>query len=1196
MKRYLLLFLTMFIVGNIYSQSASYNYTVSPATTIEQNTQATYDVDINISDNYPLGDINVLVDIDYDLRGSDLNISLISPDGTIVDLSSGNGSGADFDNTIFDDEATTAIVDGTSPFNSSYQPEGKLDEFYSKNVNGKWILRVEQTHIAVHSGTINTVTLYIDVLTNVPGFEGPGGVGTIDGSSELAMWFDVNDIPTTITEVSSWTDKSGNENDASEVSSTNNPQYISNGMNGMPLVRFTNNNNDCLIVEDAPSLNPTTISLFVVGKFSKNEQWLALITKNNKWANGTCGYGISTASNDNSQYAFVSDYIYATGHYNIGTNTIFSMIYNKNNVELFNSGESIDTKDYTDNIISAAGYPLYLGACLDDNGGVKWDKTLDGDIAEVILIGKALYKTQSIIINNYLAAKYGLPLLGAIDYYTQDDSANGNFDFNVAGIGKETSVIHDVHDDSKGTGIIRINNASNLSVGDYLFWGENTKNASYSFSASVASGFIDRIDTKWRVSKTNDLGNVSISIATSDINVSGKQSYLPLNLIVSSNSDFITHTTYELTLNTAGDTYTATGVSFNDGDYFTIEFIDKIVNNENVWYNGSGANNEPSVSDTCFMLLVKNGSTANLVDSAKVRKVEIESGATLNLHLGIKLASKGNFNNKGDFSLNGKLSVEDSLINTGTISLDGELTANGKLISSGDISLTGKLTSNGSLINSGDISLIGNLTTNDSLINSGTISLEGTLTTNGPILNSSNITLLSKSINDGGTGSLITNGSIIKKGGTYEIQRYVTTTKDNGKWQVISSPIDNAETQLFYGQYFNIYDEGQGSFSSNVPTDYQLIIGEGYVVKWDDYFDSNSWSNPIKYQGSPNTGDQNIDLWKSVWSGTVNGIDYANTYFLLPEGFNLVGNPYPTNLDWGVVYQQNFTADNINSACYTYNDTGNSGSWDSFLATDPVEDRIISLGQGFGVVLSTNVEGKNLLIPKCARTHVEGTYFSKKSSTHNNSFNFIASSNGISDKVNFRVNDNATIYFDGRYDAYKFNSFGNTPTPYFISADGRRLSICSQPLTETVNLGFNMAVSGNVTFSLSDIQDFNEIILEDRQENTFTDLTKTDYTFSYDSEDAEGGRFVLNFNYEALSEVEELIGINIYANQGDITISSVEELQNVKISIYNITGKLVYSNYFEKITNKVINTNLKGVNIIKLTSDKREITSKIILK
>ncbi|MGC6470198.1 MAG: gliding motility-associated C-terminal domain-containing protein [Flavobacteriales bacterium] len=101
--------------------------------------------------NFPLNVINVgTVDCDIIVCltithtwTSDLDIRLISPNGTIVELSSDNGgSGNNYTSTCFDMQASTFITNGNAPFNGSYIPEGNLSNFNNQNANGTWNLSI----------------------------------------------------------------------------------------------------------------------------------------------------------------------------------------------------------------------------------------------------------------------------------------------------------------------------------------------------------------------------------------------------------------------------------------------------------------------------------------------------------------------------------------------------------------------------------------------------------------------------------------------------------------------------------------------------------------------------------------------------------------------------------------------------------------------------------------------------------------------------------------------------------------------------------------------------------------------------------------------------------------------------------------------------------------------------------------------
>jgi len=114
------------------------------------------DTPLAIPDNDPVGvssivsatndvsitDVNVTVNITH-TWDSDLTITLISPSATSVELSSGNGgSGDNYTNTVFDDEATSLITAGSAPFTGAFQPEGSLASLIGESSVGDWTLMI----------------------------------------------------------------------------------------------------------------------------------------------------------------------------------------------------------------------------------------------------------------------------------------------------------------------------------------------------------------------------------------------------------------------------------------------------------------------------------------------------------------------------------------------------------------------------------------------------------------------------------------------------------------------------------------------------------------------------------------------------------------------------------------------------------------------------------------------------------------------------------------------------------------------------------------------------------------------------------------------------------------------------------------------------------------------------------------------
>src|SRR5207247_840740 len=100
---------------------------------------------IAVADNKTVQDVNVKINITH-TYDSDLVLSLIAPDGTTITLADGEGgSGNNFRDTVFDDEASTPIGQGSPPFTGTFRPETPLSAADGINAAGNWQLHVEDT-------------------------------------------------------------------------------------------------------------------------------------------------------------------------------------------------------------------------------------------------------------------------------------------------------------------------------------------------------------------------------------------------------------------------------------------------------------------------------------------------------------------------------------------------------------------------------------------------------------------------------------------------------------------------------------------------------------------------------------------------------------------------------------------------------------------------------------------------------------------------------------------------------------------------------------------------------------------------------------------------------------------------------------------------------------------------------------------
>ncbi|WP_299056857.1 T9SS type A sorting domain-containing protein [uncultured Polaribacter sp.] len=451
---------------------------------------------------------------------------------------------------------------------------------------------------------------------------GPGGVGKTDGSSNLVLWLNPDKGSNT---GNTWTDQSGNGYD---FSSSNGATLNTADVNGYNSYLFNGNNNffDKSFESD---LNPSTFSIFAVNNINSTTDYKAVISSRDA-SSGKKGF-ILYSYPDSNEWVFwtgstsIREWLKTfSGTSTVGSWTIQSIFYksgtNGKRIFINNTLKGTSSGEMTLNTTK----PFRVGAGANDQNPPKF--YFNGKMGDIIMFNTVLNTAKRIIVNNYLASKYGFSL-SSDDYYDEDTPTNGNFDHHVAGIGQATDGSN--HTDSKGTGIVRMNTPSNLNDDDFLFWGSNTK-GNLTFAATT-NNYKEIISAKWRVSKRNNLGTVSVVVDLSGINLSNKPSCANLKLIVDNDSDLLSPTASYNLLPIGTDLYQANNVAFLDNDYFTIEFPKQIVLDNTQFYNGSGTANAPSVSDNCLKLLVKSTAdgSVQLTENASVKDVEVETGGTL---------------------------------------------------------------------------------------------------------------------------------------------------------------------------------------------------------------------------------------------------------------------------------------------------------------------------------------------------------------------------------------------------------------------------------------------------------------------------------------------------------------------------------------------------------------------------------------
>lgn len=170
-----------------FTIAATETFTFFNSTPVQIRDLLTATSKITINRDITIDDLNVQLDITH-TWDSDLYITLKSPTGqTVVLANRRGGSGDDFDNTLFNDEAATSISAGAAPFAGSFRPDGKLASFDGRNARGIWTLSVQDRGRG-DVGTLHGWSLFITqgpsgASADDVGATGEGGADAIDASS-----------------------------------------------------------------------------------------------------------------------------------------------------------------------------------------------------------------------------------------------------------------------------------------------------------------------------------------------------------------------------------------------------------------------------------------------------------------------------------------------------------------------------------------------------------------------------------------------------------------------------------------------------------------------------------------------------------------------------------------------------------------------------------------------------------------------------------------------------------------------------------------------------------------------------------------------------------------------------------------------------------------------------------------------------
>ncbi|GAB4329977.1 MAG: hypothetical protein Kow00127_22260 [Bacteroidales bacterium] len=434
-------------------------------------------------------------------------------------------------------------------------------------------------------------------------------------------------------------------------------------------------------------------------------------------------------------------------------------------------------------------------------------------------------------------------------------------------------------------------------------------------------------------------------------------------------------------------------------------------------------------------------------------------------------------------------------------------------------------------------------------------------------------------------GSLLDNG-FLTVSGSVTVDQYLDaqTAGGNDNWHFISPPVSGATADVFHlpgstglDVYLQSFDETTNSYSDIIPTTTPLNVMEGYAV-WVDGANAtppvNSWV--FSYTGGLNTGSfGSVDNLTRTVAGD-NG------------GNNLVGNPYPSSIDWNA--PTGWTRTNVQSAIYVED----QGSWGIY---DPVngptgtgnQGQYIAPGSGFFVLVNDDGSATGtLMMDNNVRVHSSAKVLK---SEYSNYLKLKATGNNRQDYAVVHFIEGADPLFNGQEDARKMFAHDESYPQIYTVAD-KALAANALPFTDMVTMGFVAGTDGSYTIEAVEINDIASVWLEDTQTGAVTDLTESSYTFDYSTGD-EAERFILHFAPLAVGENPADL-VDIYSFGQNVYVQTPAGMKGT-IEVFNVVGQKVASGEISEELN-ILWISETGYYVVTVTSGDDVITNKVFVR
>ncbi len=498
----------------------------------------------------------------------------------------------------------------------------------------------------------------------------------------------------------------------------------------------------------------------------------------------------------------------------------------------------------------------------------------------------------------------------------------------------------------------------------------------------------------------------------------------------------------------------------------------------------------------------------------------------------------------------------------------------------------------------------------DTLKNSGMVNCAGVIKalTGSVIMTGDNLVLESYGSLMHGLGTPDGGGDVI---GKIRVNKRGWTGFTYNFW---SSPVKNANTELLTNLYETFkFDPGKAHNDTIYPDN---AFQDGWVI----------WRNKPMTPGIgyATPGADFVTFYDTVNDGTIS-VDVYNYGFWGNDGWNLVGNPYPSGIS-AVAFitdPENY-ATLVNKAVYLWTDDWSSGSdynnsladfttinelgvitpsWDPNCIVPPNPDTIISSCQGFEI--RTSPDAGLIRFTNSMRRNANNVFYKESGEIFPSLKLGILAPEQLLERHKYNeiiiaFKEDATEGIDLTYDAIK--RIGNSNIALYSFIGNEKYCMQALPIdisNKHIPLGLLAGKEGFYSFTLKNVENFppqTKIILEDKFNNSFTNLLQTPVCdFSISQTGYINDRFVLHFNPTfGIDEINNQNDLIIYSYNKSVIINNTNSFDGT-VYIYNTLGQINYSGILKNGINTIYVDFIPGIYLVKVVTSKKSYTKKLFI-